>query len=161
MTSDSRNLYFEPVFVQFNQSAAPNPGFPAQKSIGFMLAFSSSPITLAAGAANADIAKAASISIPINLGTMERGRYIETSPSAFSQPPGSRPVDVFYDQRRALPITLINDPKNPKPVNAYAFVTESADAGFFDKLLLQSVSDSNFQSLLTSAANQIAGVKNS
>jgi len=139
---DTKTVTFEPVAVQFDNTAAPNPGWPAEKDIGIMLSFANLPLILGASPA------AATISVPIALGKMKRGTYILTEVDV-TKDPKDPAKDLFLSQRRTVPMDAIKD----KILNIYAIVTESGSPDFFDKVVLDSVSGTSLNNFLNAVAN--------
>ena len=149
VSDDKKTVTFEPVVVQFDNTAAPNPGWPAEKDIGIMLSFASSPLILGGSTAAADAEKAATISVPIALGKMKRGTYIFTNCAQIWKPQTAQCRDLFSNQMRTVPIDATKD----KPLNIYAIVTESGSPDFFDKIVLDSVSGTSVNNFLNAVTD--------
>ncbi len=136
ITTNRKNgeMEFRPVLLQFNNTAAKNPG-DGEKYIGVMLAFSAFPLDAKAGMSSSNITKASNVFVPFSFGKIRRGTWLVGN---LGVPPS--PSDVFFDQIRILPIKAADGKVLPSALDSYAFVTEGPDPTFFEKLFLQAVS---------------------
>lgn len=130
---------FEPVFYQYNSTAAHNPG-NGQKTVGILLAFTQKPIpSITPGS---DQLSKADIVVPFALGTLRQGTWLMGG--------GGGPRDPFADQLRTVPVTVNGTPM-PENLDSYAIVTESADQTLFDTILQKAVADKSFSDALQGA----------
>ena len=146
---NKQRLILEPVFLQFSDTAALNPG-NGKKEIGLVLALSGTPLTLGAGAAASDIAKASTASVAFDLGMISRGTWIRSDPALVG-----KPGDIFLEQRRAVSLA---DSASKTPVGTfdlYAFISESAKPGVFYKVLIDTSADSSLKDALTTIGKGI------
>lgn len=127
-----------PSFIQFNDTAAPNPG-NGEKSIGFVLALTAVPLP-DPKAPGAEIAKASAIYVPFDIGRMKWGTWISGG--------NGQATDALLDQARVVPIGTADGKQLPDTLDAYAFVSESADPSFFDKIAQQVFTGANIEEAL-------------
>jgi hypothetical protein len=140
---------FEPVFYQYSDTAAKNPG-DGQKTVGILLGFSRAPIT--AVAPTPDQVQKADIVVPFALGRLRWGTSLKGNGTG-------RVRDPFADQIRSVPTKVTGgDMLSPtkvstRPVfNAYAIVSESDDPAFFDGVIQKAIADKTFSDLLQGVA---------
>jgi hypothetical protein len=146
LSADKSTRLFQPVFLQFNDTAAANPG-NGSKSIGVILSFFAKlPASTAPTAADA---KTADISVPFSFGMVKRGTYLD----------GTKEGSViFRNQLRSAPIKIGNQVL-PDTLDSYAFVSESADPSFFDTEVQKAVADKSFATMLTTLLTPPAAAK--
>lgn len=140
-SSDGKHLQLWPKFVQFNDTAARNPG-DGTKSVGLFLAFAGTPLTAPAGSQPQDVAKVADLVVPFSFGRLPRGSWIHSE--------GNDPQrqHLLLEQVKTLRVTDDNGRQLLSSLSAYAFVTESSDPAFFDRLLLAAAQDNGFADAL-------------
>lgn len=134
---------FEPVFYQYNDIAAHNPG-DGDKNIGILLAFAQKPIP--STAPGAEQLSKADIVVPFALGQLKWGTEMRGG--------GGGPRDPFAEQMRTVPV-MVNGVEMPSTLDAYAIVTESADATLFDRVVQKAVGDKTFSDALQGIANAL------
>ena len=137
-----------PVLVQFNDTAAPNPGWDGKKHIGILLALTPKPLTGDAAKKEADALKTEGIvGIPFNIGEMQRGTFIVSRGG--DQAGGNVPADLqgnpLRNLSRVIPLAASGNDQIADAANISAFITESADPTLFDKVLAAGTKPDNTQ----------------
>lgn len=162
LDSTEQYLLFEPVLAQFDDTAAPNPGWSGKKDIGILLSFATNPVNTGNPPTASDF-KQTAVALPFDLGQMKRGTYIETpNDSVFGVLRGGiaqGKQDPFADQLRIVPASTLSPPGHMASYNAYAMVTESGQPGFFDKIVVDALSKQNLSGLAAAITNAINGKK--
>jgi len=142
-------LAFRPVFIQFNDTAARNPGWNGKKNIGVLLALSPKPLTGdAAKKADDAVKEAGLVGIPFNFGEMKRGTFIRS-------PLAADVSDPLHNLARNLPAGTGGANPLAGLTNGYAFVTESADPTLFDKVILAGAKSDPFSKFMGELGNYI------
>ncbi|WP_213780776.1 hypothetical protein [Caballeronia sp. dw_276] len=143
VSNDTRT--FEPVFYQYNRTAAKNPG-NGEKTVGIIVGFAQKPIN--SQTPSSDQVQKADIVVPFSLGRLREGTSLLGG--------GGQARDPFVDQIRSVP-TKIGGVDLPSTLNAYAVVSESEDPSAFDAAIQKAAADKSFNDMLTTALKGLSG----
>lgn len=145
---------FRPVFLQFNDTAASNPG-DGEKNVGVMLSLARKPLSTLQTAE--DVRKVSDYFVPFNFGTIKRGTYLISDDTKAMPDTNEQPIkqqDVFFELVRIVPAEE-GGARLIASLNSYALVTESADPTLFDGGVNRIVSDKAFSNAATTLVDSL------